>query len=177
MAELASIARPYADALFKAVDQDQQKILIQWLENVAAVAALPELRVLIANPQITVDLLLSVFADITKTEWPAVAKNLLRVLIENNRIQVLPELVQQFKLLVNKQSGVADGIVYSPFPMSAADVVQIQASLEKRFNKKLNLTVKLDDSLIGGIRVVVGDEVLDTSVKARLEKMKAVLAA
>jgi F-type H+-transporting ATPase subunit delta len=61
--------------------------------------------------------------------------------------------------------------------MDAAALAEVSASLEKRFGRKLNLSTQLDESLIGGIRVVVGDEVLDTSVKARLEQMKAALIA
>ncbi|MNH43062.1 ATP synthase subunit delta [compost metagenome] len=68
-------------------------------------------------------------------------------------------------------------MVYSAFPIEPAALTELSASLEKRFGRKLHLTVQPDESLIGGIRVVVGDEVLDTSVKARLEQMKAALTA
>jgi F-type H+-transporting ATPase subunit delta len=67
--------------------------------------------------------------------------------------------------------------VYSAFPMDEAALADLAGVLEKRFARKLNLSVKVDESLIGGVRVVVGDEVLDTSVKARLEQMKAALTA
>jgi len=78
---------------------------------------------------------------------------------------------------VNSKSGSSDAVVFSAFPIADAALAELGASLEKRFGRKLNLTVKPDDSLIGGVRVVVGDEVLDTSVKARLEQMKAALIA
>ena len=68
-------------------------------------------------------------------------------------------------------------MVHSAFPIDAAALADVGRALEKRFGRKLNLTVHEDPSLIGGIRVVVGDEVLDTSVKARLEQMKAALTA
>ena len=61
--------------------------------------------------------------------------------------------------------------------LDSAVLAELGVALEKRFGRKLNLSVQQDDSLIGGIRVVVGDEVLDTSVKARLEQMKAALTA
>jgi F-type H+-transporting ATPase subunit delta len=67
--------------------------------------------------------------------------------------------------------------VYSAFPIDAASLAELATTLEKRFARKLNLTVELQPELIGGIRVVVGDEVLDTSVKARLEQMKVALTA
>ena len=70
-----------------------------------------------------------------------------------------------------------DAVVQSAFPLDNAALAEVGGALEKRFGRKLNLSVQLDESLIGGIRVVVGDEVLDTSVKARLEQMKVALTA
>ena len=83
----------------------------------------------------------------------------------------------QFRALINAQSGSSDAVVYSAFPIDAAALAELGKSLDKRFGRKLNLSVALQPELIGGIRVVVGDEVLDTSVKARLEQMKVALAA
>ena len=96
---------------------------------------------------------------------------------DNDRLSALPEIASQFRELKNARSGSLDGVIYSPFPIDAAGVGAVAPALEKRFGRKLNLTVQNDPSLIGGIRVVVGDEVLDTSVKARLEQMKVALTA
>ncbi|MEY4710804.1 MAG: synthase delta subunit, partial [Pseudomonadota bacterium] len=71
----------------------------------------------------------------------------------------------------------SDAVVYSAFPISADDLGKVSAALEKGFGHKLSVAVQEDTSLIGGIRVVVGDEVLDASVKARLEQMKVALTA
>jgi len=68
-------------------------------------------------------------------------------------------------------------VVYSAFPLDNAALKELEPTLVQRFGRKLNVSVQLDESLIGGVRVVVGDEVLDTSVKARLEQMKAALTA
>jgi F-type H+-transporting ATPase subunit delta len=65
--------------------------------------------------------------------------------------------------------------VYSAFALEGAALADLAATLEKRFGRRLNLKVELEPALIGGVRVVVGDEVLDTSVKARLEQMKVAL--
>jgi len=89
----------------------------------------------------------------------------------------LPEIASQFRALKNAQGGTADAIVHSAFPIEAAALADLSGTLEKRFGRKLNVSVVIDASLIGGVRVVVGDEVLDTSVKARLEQMKAALTA
>jgi len=89
----------------------------------------------------------------------------------------LPEIASQFRALKNAQSGSSDAVVYSAFAIDAAALAQVAQTLEKRFGRKLNVSVELQPELIGGIRVVVGDEVLDTSVKARLEQMKVALTA
>ena len=97
--------------------------------------------------------------------------------LKPNTLAAMPEIAAQFHSLVNARSGVSDATVYSAFPIDAAQLPGVVASLEKRFGRKLNASVVVDASLIGGIRVVVGDEVLDTSVAARLEQMKVALTA
>ncbi len=86
-------------------------------------------------------------------------------------------MAAQFREHLNKQSGSSDAVVYSAFDIDAAALANVAQLLEKRFGRKLNVSVKLQPELIGGIRVVVGDEVLDTSVKARLDQMKVALTA
>jgi F-type H+-transporting ATPase subunit delta len=103
--------------------------------------------------------------------------NLLRTVIDNGRIAALPEIAAQYRQLVSARSGVFDALIESAFPIDGAQLPGVVSKLEKRFGRKLNASVQLKPELIGGIRVVVGDEVLDTSVKARLEQMKAVLSA
>jgi F-type H+-transporting ATPase subunit delta len=118
-----------------------------------------------------------VISGVVKTALPAAAQNFLRLAIENRRLVALPEIASQFRALKNAQGGTADAIVHSAFPIEAAALADLSGTLEKRFGRKLNVSVEIDTSLIGGVRVVVGDEVLDTSVKARLEQMKAALTA
>ena len=101
--------------------------------------------------------------------------NLLGAVIDNGRLAALPEIALQFKALVNAQSGTSDATVYSAFAIDDGALADVVSTLEKRFGRKLNARVVIDAELIGGIRVVVGDEVLDTSVKARLEQMKTAL--
>ena len=98
-------------------------------------------------------------------------------MIDNGRLVALPEIAAQFHTLVNQGSGVSDASIYSAYPIDAAQLPEVVGALERRFGRKLNATVQLEPELIGGIRVVVGDEVLDTSVKARLAQMKSALAA
>ena len=105
------------------------------------------------------------------------ATNLLRAVIENGRLAALPDVATQFHALVNASSGVSDATIHSAFPVAADQLADVVALLERRFGRKLNARVVHEPELIGGIRVVVGDEVLDTSVKGRLEQMKIALTA
>ena len=104
-------------------------------------------------------------------------QNLLRAVIENGRLAAMPEIATQYHALVNTMTGVSDATVYSAFPINGTQLPEVVTALEKRFKRKLNANVVVEPGLIGGIRVVVGDEVLDTSVKARLEQMKVALTA
>ena len=178
MAELATIARPYAEALFKSAGQGNPRELADQLDALGQIASLPELRQFADNPKVEPGAVYDVISGSLKvvTLAPQV-QNLLRAVIENGRLAALPEVAAQYRSLVNAQSGVSDATVYSAFPIDGAQLNDVVASLQKRFNRKLNATVVVEPGLIGGIRVVVGDEVLDTSVKARLEQMKVALTA
>ena len=176
MAELATIARPYAEALFKAASSDLSGAAV-WVEALKDIAANAQLQQFSDNPNVTAAQVFDVIAGVAKVALPDIAKNFLRTVIENGRLSVLPEIAAQFRALKNAQSGSSDAVVFSAFPIDQAALADVAATLEKRFGRKLNVSVELQPELIGGIRVVVGDEVLDTSVKARLEQMKVALTA
>ena len=180
MAEIATIARPYAEALFKAAttvagaDLDE---VLAWVDELGQLAEAPELLQLVDNPKVTQEQVYDLIMGVARSAHSEMAQNFLRTVIGNGRVNVLPEVAAQFRALVNRRKGSSDAKVVSAFPIDEAALAELGAVLEKRFGRKLNLSVQIDSSLIGGIRVVVGDEVLDTSVQARLEQMKAALTA
>jgi F-type H+-transporting ATPase subunit delta len=174
MAELATIARPYAEALFKA---GGDAAAAGQLAALAGVAADPQLLQFAGHPKADAAQVYDVIAGVAKATLAPTVQNLLKTVIDNGRLAALPEIAQQFHALVNAKSGVSDAEVYSAFPIDAAQLADVKAALEKRFGRKLDAKVTVAPELIGGIRVVVGDEVLDTSVKARLEAMKSALVA
>jgi F-type H+-transporting ATPase subunit delta len=176
MAELATIARPYAEALFKSTSNDLNGTT-QWLDALASVAGNAQLLQYAGNPKVGNQQVYDLVAEVARVQLPPAGQNFLRTVIENGRLEALPEVAQQFRAMKNAQSGSSDAVVYSAFPIPADKLGDVAMVLEKRFGRKLNVTVQEDASLIGGIRVVVGDEVLDTSVKARLEQMKVALTA
>ena len=177
MAELATIARPYAEALFKS---GGGAALAAEVQAIAAVAADPELRQFADSPKVGRSQVFNVVADVLGRQGVVLsgaAQNFLRLVLENGRVAALGEISAQLHALVNAQSGVSDALVESAFPIDDAQLAAVKASLEKRFARRLEPRVQVVPELIGGIRVVVGDEVLDTSVKARLEQMKMALTA
>jgi F-type H+-transporting ATPase subunit delta len=177
MAELATIARPYAEALFRAAagaDAAAQ------LNALAEVSADEQLRQFADNPKVGAELVFNVVADVLGRKGlvlnPAL-QNLLRAVLDNGRLVALPEIAAQYQALVNGTSGVSDAVIESAYAIDDAQLAEVLTSLEKRFGRKLNARVEIQPELIGGIRATVGDEVLDTSVKARLEQMKVALTA
>ena len=176
MAELATIARPYAEALFKASAEDLETVAT-WLDELAAIAANLQLQRFADSPKVSEAQVFDLITGVANSALNDNAKNFLRTVIDNDRLSVLPEIAQQFRALKNARSGSTDAVVFSAFALDGAALAEVAVMLEKRFGRKLNVSVELQPELIGGIRVVVGDEVLDTSVKARLEQMKVALTA
>lgn len=176
MAELATIARPYAEALFKASSKDLVAASV-WLDELAAIAADAQLLQFADSPSVTSAQVFELITGVAKSALDDHARNFLRTVIDNSRLNALPEIAVQFRALKNATSGSSDAVVYSAFAVDGAALADVSAALEAKFGRKLNVTVALQPELIGGIRVVVGDEVLDTSVKARLEQMKVALTA
>jgi F-type H+-transporting ATPase subunit delta len=177
MAELATLARPYAEAMFEVAEKGDLKQAGAELDALAAVSANPQLREFADAPNTLPQQVFDVLTSVANVPLSEASKNLLRAVIDNGRLSVMDEIAAQFHALVSARSGVSDAIIYSAFPIEDAQLGDVVSALEKRFKRKLNASVEVQPELIGGIRVVVGDEVFDTSVKARLEQMKAALTA
>ncbi len=178
MAELSTIARPYAEAAFRIAKSGDLNAWNMLIAEMGAVADRPEMRALVLDPNVAGDKLYGVFAGVLKSPLTAEGQNFLRLLVENDRIGALPEIASQFAALKNKLEGSAEAEITTAFPMSDAQVTELVVGLAKKFGGlKLKSRVNVDASLIGGVRVVVGDEVFDTSIKAQLERMRISLMA
>jgi len=181
MAELATIARPYAEALLKASKGSDAAALAAEITALAQVAADPQMRQFADDPKARSAQVVDVLVSIAKTPSGAspgtAAKNLIATVVDNGRLAALPEIAAQYHALVNARSGTSDATIESAFPIEGTALSDVVSTLEKRFGRRLDAQVVVEPSLIGGIRVVVGDEVLDTSVRARLEQMRLALTA
>ncbi len=176
MAELATIARPYAEALFEAAGGASAG-LVDPLAALGAVATDPLVLQFADNPKVDAAEVADLMLGAAGAGLDTRIANLLRAVIDNGRLAALPEIAAQFKALVNAGSGSSDAVIHSAFAIDGAVLAGVVDKLEQRFGRKLNARVEIEPALIGGIRVVVGDEVLDTSVRARLEQMKIALTA
>lgn len=177
MAELSTLARPYAQALFQVAQQSDLEGWAALVNELAAVAGNPDMSALMIDPKISDEQLYQVFAGVLKTPLHATAQNFLRELIANGRLSVMSEIAQQFKQLKNAHENLAEVQIETAFPLEGTALTELVAALEKKFGIKLRPQVTVKPELIGGIRVAVGDEVLDTSVRTRLEQMKIALTA
>ena len=178
MAELITIARPYAEAAFR-IAQDH-KAFAAWsdmLHLASSVVADPRVASALDNPGRTAAdkeaLLLSICGD----RLDLLGRNFIRVLVEAKRIALLPQIATLFEGLKNAAEGVAKARIESAFPLTDAQLAEITASLEKHFGRKIDATVAVDPALIGGARITVGDTVIDGSVQAKLQAMATQLRA
>ena len=104
-------------------------------------------------------------------------QNFVMLLVSNDRLLLLTHIAEQFRALKDAAEGVAQANITSAFPMSDVQVSELITLLEPKFGLKLKPHVTVDTSLIGGVRVLVGDHVLDTSVQAQLVRMRDTMAA
>lgn len=177
MAELSTIARPYAEAVFDLADKAGS--LAQWsatLANLAAAAEHPDVRQLLGNPRVSASALVDMFVAVSGDASPETRK-LLEALTANQRIAALPAMRDQFEALKNERESTVDAKIETAFPLEGVDLAGLVADLERKFKRKVRPEVSVDASLIGGVKVTVGDQVIDGSVRGKLTAMAASLTA
>ncbi len=178
MAELATIARPYAEALFQSTQPAELDTCLEQLDELAQLAVLPEVAALSNNPKVSADDLSKLLSGMVKTRLDGKVSSFLSLLNQNHRLLAIPEIARQFEAMKNKSEGAAEVMITSAFPLEGSALNELLSSLKKRFGgKELRPAIQVDPALIGGVRIQVGDEVLDSSVKARLAQMQASLGA
>lgn len=177
MAESLTIARPYAEAAFKLASENGA--LPAWsdaLTRLAAVASSPAARELVGNPKLSLGQVASLVAD-TAGQLSPEQNNFVRVLAENERLGVLPEIAGHFETLRNAHEGVLDAQISSAFPLSETQLAEIIGTLESKYGRKVKAGVSIDPDLIGGVSIRIGDEVLDASVRGKLAQLAGALKA
>jgi len=175
MAELRTIARPYAEAAFGlAKDENGFGPWSDALSAMAAVVAAPEMKMLIGNPALAparlAELIASAIPALSKSQ-----KDMLNVLAENERLVALTEISAMYESLRNEAERVLSATVSSAYPMTDAQIADVTGLLEKKHGKKVKVSVVVDPDLIGGVSIAIGDEVMDASVRGKLARMQSAL--
>jgi len=176
MAEVVTLARPYAEAVFRLADEGGA--LAGWSDALAAMAGVashPEVRDCIGNPGLSAEQLYGLFVSLLRQDIDKEVQNLVRVLIANDRLALLPQIQEMFEHLKHEREGVLDAHVSSAFALDDAQLKDLVAGLEAKFKRRINAQVNVDKELIGGVVIAIGDEVIDASVRGRLASMAAAL--
>jgi F-type H+-transporting ATPase subunit delta len=178
MAEISTIARPYAVAAFKL--GKETKSLAKWSEMLSlasAVASDAQMQAYIADPKVLDSNLQDAFLKVCGKTFNEQGQNLIKVLVEYGRLSVLPAISDAFEELKAQDEGVLDAQIIAAAKISAAETKDLVKRLEAKFGKKVEATVSVDPEIIGGIKIIVGDTVIDASVKGQLQNLAYTLTA
>lgn len=176
--ERATLARPYAEAVGKlAADGKDWELWSERLALLALVAGDDLMRDLAANPAQSADRIAEVMLAVCGDKLGDEGGNLVKLLVENKRLSLLPEIVALFEALKAEQEGELTAHVTSAFELSKDQLAGLVARLEAKFGRKITATQSVDTDLIGGVVIQVGDEVMDSSVRGGLESLAVTLKA
>jgi F-type H+-transporting ATPase subunit delta len=176
MAETATTARPYAQAVFAAARAAQA--LPGWstfLAKASAVIADARVQPLIGNPRVANDELVGFVLELAGAGRDGAQANFLHLLAENRRLALLPQITAQYEVLRAAAEGRADVQVMTAMPLTPAQEQQLSAALQRRLGRQVRMHVQIDRELIGGAIVRHGDVVFDGSLRGRLERMAAAM--
>jgi F-type H+-transporting ATPase subunit delta len=178
MADRSTIARPYAKAAFRQAQGSSQ--LDRWstlLDRAAAAVSDARVASLIGNPRVTPAQVAELVTSVAGENLNEQESNFLRVLADNRRLRILPDIARLFQAMKDDAEGTVDVTVTSAAVMQDSEREQIAAALAKRFGRKVRVHTSVDPALIGGAVVRAGDLVIDGSIKSRLERMAFELTA
>lgn len=176
MSELTTAARPYARAAFDvAKANSEQEKWTEMLTFMAAVAYDPTMRALLDSPKLSQQQAADLFISVCEEQINQRGKNFIKLLAENDRITLLPEIAALYQHYRADAEGTVDAEVISADEVSESQLTKIAASLKQRLGKEVRLTSRIDESLIGGAIVRAGDLVIDGSVRGRLNKLSTAL--
>jgi F-type H+-transporting ATPase subunit delta len=177
MAELTTIARPYAQAIFELAQSEGT--LAQWsdmLALAAAVAGDPQIVALIDSPQLTEAQLSELVTGICGDRLDAHGRNVIRLLAENHRLAVLPEIARLYEQRRSQAEGAVHAELISAFAPTAEQQKAVIEALKKRLGRDIQLQCSVDAALLGGAVVRAGDLVIDGSVRGRLARLGTALS-
>jgi len=176
MAEKSTIARPYAQAAFDiANEKGDLKSWSEMLQLVAAVSSDALMQDMIGNPSVEREAIIDTINSVCADKLNDAGKNFVRVLVENDRLNVVNEIAEHYELHRAEAEKTVEAEVASAFPLSKVQIKQITDALKKRLGREVNLVTKIDDAIVGGAVIRAGDLVIDGSVSGQLEKLATTL--
>ncbi|MEF3073505.1 MULTISPECIES: F0F1 ATP synthase subunit delta [unclassified Methylobacter] len=172
MSELATLARPYAAAVFKRAKETNTTA--KWSQSLAFMSAVlsdKEISVVVDNPKVTKERLSALMLDICQGQVDGESANFLKLLVQNNRLTLLPYIAEIFEAYKADDEGYIDVEVVTAYPFSKEEKQKFASKLEKTLSKKVHMNATVDKSLIGGVLVRAGDRVIDGSIKGQLQQL------
>jgi F-type H+-transporting ATPase subunit delta len=172
MSELSTLARPYAEAVFRMAQGEND--LAGWSSRIATLAAIvadPQVARLIADPAVAAARVAGLVIEVAGGGLGERGANFVKVLAENDRLSVLPEIGTQFEALKANAEGTLEATITSAQELTQAQLADLVAGLKAKFSRAVNVQVAVDPELIGGAVIAIGDQVIDGSVKGRLQRM------
>jgi F-type H+-transporting ATPase subunit delta len=176
MSELATLARPYASAVFKRAKETGTAQ--QWSEQLAFLSAVlnnQKFFDIANNPKVSTDQISSLLSDICEEQLTPESENFLKLLVQNKRLSLIPDIASIFEVFKADDEGYLDVDVITAYAFTKEAQQDLSSKLEKTLNKKIHMNVSVDKSLIGGVLVRAGDRVIDGSIKGQLQQMRKTL--
>jgi F-type H+-transporting ATPase subunit delta len=176
MAEPSTVARPYAEAAFKLAEG--AGALAQWSDMLAGLAQVGQdarVRAAVADPNLAEAKVAGLFISILSLSGEG--ENFVRVLAANGRLELLPQIREQFEALKNEREGTVEAQVHSPFELTDGQLADLVQRLERKTGRKVRAQTVIDKNLIGGVKIVIGDKVIDGSARAQLGALETALKA
>lgn len=178
MAEISTIARPYAVAAYNLAKE--KKALASWsdmLGLMSAVASDDDMHAYINDPKVIGSDLEKTFLTVCGDKLNAHGQNLVKVLVEYGRLSIIPAIASAFETLKAQDEGVLEAEIISSTKLSKEQTEKLVEKLEAKFSKKIEATVSVDESILGGVKIIVGDTVIDASVQSQLQSLAYTLSA
>jgi F-type H+-transporting ATPase subunit delta len=178
MAELATLARPYAEAAFALARESGA--LPKWADTIgllAAVASDAKVSAAVDNPKLSAEQKRSLFATVMGDKLDVPTTSFVNVLLDADRVKLLPQINEHFQALKRNNDNVARATIVSAFPLTEQQRDELKGALAKRYSRQIETVEEVDASLLGGAKIIVGDQVIDRTVIGQLNKMSRQIKA
>jgi F-type H+-transporting ATPase subunit delta len=178
MAELTTVARPYAEAVFRlAKDTNGKEFWSEVLSILSATALDTEAAAYVANPRFATQQVRAVLADILGSRATPEVANFVGTILDNRRFTLLPKIAELFELMKAAEEGSVEAQIDSAFELAAEQLDELKAILSVKFKRNVTAHVRIEPELIGGVRITIGDDVVDASVRGKLASLTASLTS